>query len=175
MAHTPISMRCTQEQFEEIRPILEANGCNVSDIHPFYAVPYLINFRFDEINNITNYDLPKPNSKVYEIWNAEIFLKACGIKVGKIQFETDTQHDVAIRVIEVMKRLNKGEITMWSAGEQIAAEIEAYAEMKVKSYIGKTKVGCSHNFVQQDMQWSKCQYCGQIKPTIIVNEGGKHE
>jgi hypothetical protein len=140
MAHTPISMRCTQEQFEEIRPILEANGCNVSDIHPFYAVPYLINFRFDKINNITNYDLPKTNSKVYEIWNAQIFLEACGITTEKsTPIIIDTQFDVAIRVIEIMKRLNKGEITIWSACEKIAAEIEAYAQVKALMQIGGNK------------------------------------
>lgn len=140
MAHTSISMRCTKEQFEEIRPILKANRCNVSDIHPFYAVPYLINFRFNKINNITNYDLPKANSKVYEIWNAQIFLEACGITTEKsTPIIIDTQFDVAIRVIEIMKRLNKGEITSLETAKQIAAEIEAYAQVKALMQIGGNK------------------------------------
>lgn len=48
----------------------------------------------------------------------------------------DTQFDVAIRVIEIMKRLNKGEITSLETAKQIAAEIEAYAQVKALMQIG---------------------------------------
>lgn len=76
----PTAMRCTQEQFDAIKPKLK--GCEVYDISSFEQMPYLFNYRYEVENNITNY---LPNSfnsdvKIYEEWNEELFLKNCGIE-----------------------------------------------------------------------------------------------
>jgi len=54
--------------------------------------------------------------------------------------ETENQYDVASRVVAICNRLHNGKITPTSAGEQIAAEIEAYAEMKVQQAKGGDNV-----------------------------------
>jgi hypothetical protein len=144
MAHTPISMRCTKEQFEEIKPILEANGCKIVDIDEFEVFVYLINCRYGMENIITNYQSKSLNSiSVYEEWNAKIFLDACGITTEKERgitithvkdmVETENQYDVASRIVIIFNRMQNGKLAPTSAGELIAEEIEAYAEMKVQA------------------------------------------
>jgi len=46
----------------------------------------------------------------------------------------DNQYDVTYRIIEIMKRLTKQEITPMVAAEAISTEVEQYAEMKVKQF-----------------------------------------
>jgi len=81
----PIAMKCTQEQFKEIKPILEKyftkNRFGVIGI--FDSWRYLFNnftsIRSDE-RLLTNRNLSDvENEIVYNEWNTEIFLKACGI------------------------------------------------------------------------------------------------
>jgi hypothetical protein len=47
----------------------------------------------------------------------------------------DNQYDVTYRIIEIMKRLTKQEITPMVAAEAISKEVEQYAELKVKQFI----------------------------------------
>lgn len=83
---TPIAMRCTQEQFEAIKPKLK--GCRIKNLDDFEKMPYLINYHNSEKNSITNYlreDKSVNGMVVYEEWNEGIFLKACGIEVETLQ------------------------------------------------------------------------------------------
>jgi hypothetical protein len=132
MAHKPISMRCTAEQFEEIKPILEANGCIIKSLSNFDLCPHLVNdYNFKK--EITNFaDVPYCYTERHEEWNDQIFLDACGITTSKSKpIEPENQYDVASRIVAIFKRLQHGMLTPLAAGELIAAEIEAYAEIKV--------------------------------------------
>lgn len=83
---TPIAMKCTQEQFEAIKPKLI--GCKIESMDNFEEMPYLINYRNSEKNNITNYlreDKSVNGMVVYEEWNEEVFLKNCGIEVDTLE------------------------------------------------------------------------------------------
>lgn len=79
----PIAMKCTQEQFESIKPILEEFKLNLGYIIHFEDYPYLFNGwvkHLDYKTIITNrVKKDITNEKVYETFNAESFLKACGI------------------------------------------------------------------------------------------------
>jgi len=46
----------------------------------------------------------------------------------------DNQYDVTYRIIEIMKRLTKQEITPMVAAEAISKEVEQYAELKVEQF-----------------------------------------
>jgi hypothetical protein len=45
--------------------------------------------------------------------------------------ETFNKYNVAIRIVEIVTCMQNGKVTTSAAGELIAAEIEAYAEIKV--------------------------------------------
>ena len=78
---TPIAMKCTQEQFDAIKPKLK--GFNFRHIGDFNIYKYLINNsggNENTINNVTDYVKSQYNRKVYEEWNEELFLKNCGIE-----------------------------------------------------------------------------------------------
>lgn len=75
-----IAMKCTQEQYETIKPKL--NELN-KEIGGFERLPYLTNFIFGRENNIGNvFESCKGdyNREVFEKWNERIFLEACGIE-----------------------------------------------------------------------------------------------
>lgn len=46
----------------------------------------------------------------------------------------DNQYDVTYRIIEIMKRLTKHEITPIVAAETIANEVKEYANLKVEQF-----------------------------------------
>lgn len=46
----------------------------------------------------------------------------------------DNQYDVTYRIIEIMKRLTKQEITSIVAAETIANEVKEYANLKVEQF-----------------------------------------
>lgn len=54
--------------------------------------------------------------------------------------ETDTQHDVAIRVIDMISKHFSNHEDAKTTAIAIAAEIEAYAEMKVQQAKGGDNV-----------------------------------
>lgn len=83
---TPIAMKCTQEQFEAVKPKLV--GLNINNPDRFEICPYLINNLSDTpffISNVFELDKSVYKRTVYEEWNEEIFLKACGIEVETLQ------------------------------------------------------------------------------------------
>ncbi len=80
----PIAMRCTQEQFDAIKPKLEKiEGVIIGGIDSFDFMEYLVNNRGGDALDITN--LCK-NSDFYrewhEEWDEDKFLEYCGVEVG---------------------------------------------------------------------------------------------
>lgn len=79
----PIAMKCTQEQFNAIRPILEANGGKINNIEPFEKIPYLVN-NFNvrmRISNLSELGAGLNGRTVFHQWNQNTFLEYCGIEV----------------------------------------------------------------------------------------------
>lgn len=82
----PIAMRCTQEQFDAIKPKLV--HLKIICIDSFVTYGYLVNNLSDTpffISNICETDKMSYKRKVYEEWNEKIFLKACGIEVETME------------------------------------------------------------------------------------------
>lgn len=105
---TPIAMKCTQEQFEAIKPKLK--GCRIEDLDNFEEMPYLINYRNSEKNSITNYlreDKSVNGMVVYEEWNEEIFLQSCGIEVETLQ---EKEQRLLKELEEVRKEIEENNI-----------------------------------------------------------------
>lgn len=77
----PISMRCTQEQYKSIKPILDANG--ISNDYVFsYADTFLVtNWSNDgkDVMNVCSLDAEKFGRTLFTEWDEKIFLKCLGI------------------------------------------------------------------------------------------------
>jgi len=79
----PVAMKCTEEQFNEMKQILEGFGLSLKDVWGcFKEYNYLTNFGYGDTNNIAN--VANGENKKYERTviphNQEAFLKACGIE-----------------------------------------------------------------------------------------------
>ena len=80
----PILMKCTQEQYNKIKPILLENGFKEENISCFEQHPYLINNWGPEDYKLGNGDLDYAiGRKVFNEWNEDIFLKCCDIVLKK--------------------------------------------------------------------------------------------
>jgi len=80
-----IAMRCTREQYESIKEFI--GELNQKDKRDFNEYPYLLNdddgcFCFNEY----------ASRKVYETFDKDIFLEACGINKHKFLFEKIKDH-----------------------------------------------------------------------------------
>ncbi len=78
----PISMRCNQQQWEEIKPILLENGLKIQSIHSFKDYPYLVNNwngTLSFLGNGNNTFKKLFDRTVFEEWNKKVFLEYCGI------------------------------------------------------------------------------------------------
>lgn len=81
---TPIAMKCNQEQFEAIRPKLEKANITIHSISPYFGDYFLTNFysrQKNVVSNTCNY-----SGTIYQTWNENIFLRACGIEVEEETF-----------------------------------------------------------------------------------------
>lgn len=107
VAFTPISMKCTQEQFESIKPKLK--GINIESAYDFDSFPYLINYYADEENNIGNVHFNAIGSEhiIHETWNEEIFLKACGIEVDSLEQQLQKAQLEVKRLQSLIEEENK--------------------------------------------------------------------
>jgi len=80
---TPIAMKCTEEEFKSIKPILEKFDVVLLDLDGFEECIFLTNYLGGVKNQIENIQITHTRMKqvdfVYEIFNAETFLNACGI------------------------------------------------------------------------------------------------
>lgn len=74
-----ISMKCTQEQFESIKPKLE--GLRDHSDGNFKEYPYLTSPK-DENHGVSNHKKSTMDKtrEVFETWNEKVFLEACGIE-----------------------------------------------------------------------------------------------
>lgn len=108
---TPISMRCTKEQFEAVKKKLK--GCRISNLSEFNIAVYLVNNLGSEcktISNVAGVDSKSHNREVYEQWNEEIFLKACGIKLDSLEQQLEKAEAEVKRLKE---EINKPKIGDW--------------------------------------------------------------
>lgn len=98
---TPTAMRCTQEQFDAIKPKLK--DCIITNIWFFDNFNYLVNNCNGTERHIINVEYSNKdmyNRKVYKTWNEEIFLKACGI-------ETETLQEKEQRLLKELEETRK--------------------------------------------------------------------
>lgn len=77
----PIAMKCSQEQYEKIKPILLKNGFKINKLGEESKHDYLTNNYYDEkklvgFTYLANYY----DRKVFEEWNEDVFLEYCGIE-----------------------------------------------------------------------------------------------
>jgi len=95
MKAKPIAMKCTQEQFESIKPKLESNKELTFDMSNNFDInKWLINNFGEELgmignNNCSNGEIYE--REIHETWNERIFLEACGIEVEETYQITKTQ------------------------------------------------------------------------------------
>jgi hypothetical protein len=85
MIKTILYMKCNKEQFDEIKCILEKNNIELGAVVHFNRYKYLYINKNDEYNSlfVSNTDIDVFNRisvPVYEKWDENVFLKACGIK-----------------------------------------------------------------------------------------------
>jgi len=79
---TPIAMKCSQENWEEIKPLLEKAGLKIILIDSFDDHHYLVNNYQNILGIITNlafYDISKHHRVLYETWDINTFLEACDL------------------------------------------------------------------------------------------------
>lgn len=81
----PIAMRCSQEQYEEIKPLLLQNGFNESRNRIFTINTFLVNNYDGTKKNLGFTDLKNEyDRESFETWNKNIFLEYCGITEWKL-------------------------------------------------------------------------------------------
>jgi len=91
-----VAMPCTKEQFEEMRPTLEKEGCEVSDIDDFSKYKYLTN-NFNSIDmqlGSVDKDMATKRGRSLIPYNPNEFYKACGIEVPKYDLSKLTRDHI---------------------------------------------------------------------------------
>jgi hypothetical protein len=108
----PIAMKCSREQFYQIKPILEQYGLYSRGIDPFDDYPYLINNLgndFGDISNATDDNKTVWDREVFEEWDQDIFLQYCGIEVK----QKENMNKVYERSIEDMMKIHNVACPFW--------------------------------------------------------------
>ena len=91
----PVSMRCNQQEWKEIKPILEKHKIKIDAITNFKGNSYLINNLDSNLGLVSNSPYKNiHNRTVFEEWNKEIFLEYCGIKEEKPKLILDDAYIV---------------------------------------------------------------------------------
>ena len=110
----PISMACAQEQWDELRPILKANGKRVENIGSFEKYTYIVNNIGGDlglISNIQKGSISNYNRQVHETYDKEIFLNACDIStVPTLEDNIDLSKITKEMVLELCKEPNIREV-----------------------------------------------------------------
>jgi len=108
---TPIAMKCTQEDWESIKDDLKE--LEIFSVHNFEIYEYLTNYFGRDNNCIGNifkgHFRLKDCEEVYEKFDANIFLNACGIdyyEVVKSEKPTHYQTENNIDIIDFCKMYN---------------------------------------------------------------------
>jgi hypothetical protein len=99
----PIAMKCSQEQFKQIKPILIDNGLTIDNIYDsrWGVYCYLVNnYRSVDgsITNVNEYDIVSYGREIFEKWNQDTFLQYCGIKTNKTM-----EYKLTVPVTDVLK------------------------------------------------------------------------
>lgn len=78
----PVAMKCTEEQFNEMKPILEMFGCQMNHCNTDKFRKYLCNNFTGEKNHLAIISKNESNrhNRTEIPYNQEAFLKACGIE-----------------------------------------------------------------------------------------------
>ena len=100
----PIAMKCTGEQFNAIKPILEENELEVYKVTNFGFSPYLVNNLAEDdicVSNVAINSKDNYGRTVFEDWNQDIFLEYCGIKSEK-QTEKTMGYKLTVPATEVL-------------------------------------------------------------------------
>jgi len=110
---TPIAMRCNEEQFKAIEPKLKDAGLKLN-VWSLHDCQYLVNNGMFDNKTICNYkksDAGNKDRTVYETWNEEIFLNACGIETKIDESAKENQSVKQYKHIPSGKIAEKAEIT----------------------------------------------------------------
>ena len=104
----PIAMKCTQEDWESIKSKFSKN--QISSVYDFDNFGYLVNNHFGNELHLANLSNSNNYGRiVYEKFDANIFLNACGIdyyEVAKSEKPTHYQTDNNIDIIDFCKMYN---------------------------------------------------------------------
>lgn len=79
----PIAMKCSEEQFNAIKPKLEKTGLTIRSIDSFEEAPYLVNNLREQLGFISNTATSAKTRwlrTVFEEWDEQTFLEHCGIE-----------------------------------------------------------------------------------------------
>jgi hypothetical protein len=136
---TPIAMRCTQEQFEAIKPKFKNTKWKVLSgiMVDFKVDAYLVNnYKENKIVNIHETCKANHGRTVYENWNEATFLRACGIEVEELTVSKEFILDLHNEVIwpSVKDKIEKEfpQLFEVKATEMTVAEIEKKLGCKIK-------------------------------------------
>lgn len=109
---TPIAMKCTQEQFDAIKPKLDnQKSLDIFMFNKKWNSFYLALFEDGRITN--GLTCSNSNTLFYEEWNEEIFLKACGIEVETLQEKALRLQNELEEVNRQIKEENKPKVGDW--------------------------------------------------------------
>lgn len=125
-----IAMRCTQEQFEAIKPKLK--GLKIEDLSSFEDCPFLTNNlrgEKDLISNIGSHDAQSRGREYVEQWNEKVFLEACGIETTPTLEEVKEYFKDA-EIVECLYTKEKYNITNSIIRSDRAGYFEAWFEEK---------------------------------------------
>jgi plastocyanin len=96
----PIAMKFNVEQLNSIRSILEENGCTIDDIRNIHTFNYLVN-NYNGISKlISNTCILDTSRTAYEEWDADLFLKSCGIET---KLKTENKMKTVITAQELLE------------------------------------------------------------------------
>jgi hypothetical protein len=94
----PIAMRCTEEQFNAIKPKLEKAGLVITDMESFLVADYLVNNFRDDLGIVTNLGSPYGCERpIFEEWDEQTFLEYCGIVLKEPRMVTTA--DIGAKVV----------------------------------------------------------------------------
>jgi hypothetical protein len=96
-------MKCSREQFEQARPILEAHGLEVAMIDNVHYYNYLVNNLGNVSGNVSNYTRSTDYGRaVVDEWDLELFLQYCGIET-KTTKDMSTPKMYEVHLKDIMK------------------------------------------------------------------------
>lgn len=137
----PIAMRCTKEQFDAIKPKLTNLLRSITGFTKYTYLTNNLNGKNYDVSNTHECNKREYNREVYEEWNEEIFLKACGIEVETLQ---EKEQRLLKELEEVRKEIEDSKIKVgdwckfWD-GDEDKFLISKLQENIYNSYLASNK------------------------------------